>query len=167
MPYGNFTVNSGGGGTEKVAASRQYISGQGLGGLGFGSFQPNGSNIAPSGRRRSDSGHSGAGTVDPALAANSAAGGGGGGGGQGGGGGRMRGGGNPLRVCGSSMVRCVSPQEGAVVSVHHFNTELGSPLVYGTRKGGVRSWDLRAREVGLGVVWCVCGVVCLWCGVVW
>lgn len=49
------------------------------------------------------------------------------------------------------MVRCVSPQEGAVVSVHHFNTELGSPLVYGTRKGGVRSWDLRAREVrGMG-----------------
>ncbi|CAN0072960.1 unnamed protein product, partial [Ectocarpus fasciculatus] len=44
------------------------------------------------------------------------------------------------------MVRCVSPREGAVVSVHHFNTELGSPLVYGTRKGGVRSWDLRARE---------------------
>lgn len=48
------------------------------------------------------------------------------------------------------MVRCVSPKEGAVVSVHHFNTELGSPLVYGTRKGGVRSWDLRAREVSKG-----------------
>lgn len=59
----------------------------------------------------------------------------------------------PPRVCGSSMVRCVSPEEGPLVSVHHFNTELGSPLVYGTRKGGVRSWDLRTREVRGMMVW--------------
>lgn len=77
---------------------------------------------------------------------------------SGGGGGRSVGN-TPPRVCGSSMVRCVSPEEGPLVSVHHFNTELGSPLVYGTRKGGVRSWDLRAREVrsvtldGLETVW--------------
>lgn len=73
----------------------------------------------------------------------------GGGGGSSGGGSSARSrGGSLLRVCGSSMVRSISANEGEVVSVHHFNTELGSPLVYGTRKGGVRSWDLRAREVG-------------------
>ncbi|CAM9512569.1 unnamed protein product [Ectocarpus sp. 12 AP-2014] len=90
-------------------------------------------------------GGGGGGPVDPTLAAISATAG-GGGGGSSGGVARVGRGGSGLRVCGSSMVRCVSPREGAVVSVHHFNTELGSPLVYGTRKGGVRSWDLRARE---------------------
>ncbi|CAM9931277.1 unnamed protein product, partial [Choristocarpus tenellus] len=56
------------------------------------------------------------------------------------------GGGTSLRVCGSSLVRSVSPGDGEVLSIHHFNTELGSPLVFGTRRGGVRAWDLRARE---------------------
>lgn len=82
--------------------------------------------------------------------------GGGGVGGVGGGGGgsaRARGGvGSALRVCGSSTVRVVPCEDGEVVSVHHFNTELGSPLVYGTRKGVVRSWDLRAREVRRGAL---------------
>lgn len=71
----------------------------------------------------------------------------GGGGGVGAGGSARSRSGSLLRVCGSSMIRSVSSDEGEVVSVHHFNTELGSPLVYGTRKGRVRSWDLRAREV--------------------
>ncbi|CAN0407132.1 unnamed protein product, partial [Discosporangium mesarthrocarpum] len=55
-------------------------------------------------------------------------------------------GGGALRVSGSTLVRCVGPGDGEVLSVHHFNTELGSPLVFGTRRGGVRAWDLRARE---------------------
>lgn len=85
------------------------------------------------------------GAFDPTLAAISSSA--SSGGGQGAGGARYRGSGSALRVSGSSMVRSVFPDDGAVVSVHHFNTELGSPLVYGTRRGGVRSWDLRAREV--------------------
>ncbi|CAM9305018.1 unnamed protein product, partial [Hapterophycus canaliculatus] len=113
-----------------VAAARQQA-------LGLGPSQGGGN---AGGRRYSGGGGgSGGGPVDSTLSAISSAAG-------GGGVGRLGRGGGGLRVCGSSMVRCVSPKEGAVVSVHHFNTELGSPLVYGTRKGGVRSWDLRARE---------------------
>lgn len=58
-------------------------------------------------------------------------------------------GGASLRVCGSSQVKRVCPGDGEIVSVHHFNTELGSSIVMGTRRGAVRSWDLRSREVRL------------------
>eukprot|EP00903_Cladosiphon_okamuranus_P008555 g8210.t1 len=154
-PYGSFTVNP------NAASGAAYSSGAGLssnkaaaalreqpGGPGFqtphgggGGGNDGGSGSGVSARARRYSGAGAGGNVDPTVTVAPSSSGAGGGGvaraGRGGGG---------LRVCGSSMVRCVSPQEGAVVSVHHFNTELGSPLVYGTRKGGVRSWDLRARE---------------------
>ena len=156
-PYGSFNVsnngssgnayNSAAGVTNKAAAAalRQQAGGPGFptpqGGSNNGG---GGTSSGASARARRYSGAGGpSGPVDPTMAAvssSSAA-------GAVGGAARTGRGGGGLRVCGSSMVRCVSPQEGAVVSVHHFNTELGSPLVYGTRKGGVRSWDLRAREV--------------------
>lgn len=167
-PYGSFTVNntngtsgtaynSGAGLSSNKAAAAAALRQQ-AGGPGFptphgGGSNHGGSSSGASARARRYSGASAGGSVDPTLgaASSSSAAGGGGGGlsrtGRGGGG---------LRVCGSSMVRCVSPQQGAVVSVHHFNTELGSPLVYGTRKGGVRSWDLRAREVRDTLI--LCGV---------
>ena len=111
------------------------------------------------GARRRYSGVPGGGGVvgvnDSAASSATSSSAGGPGGGIGGGGRSRAGGSTPPRVCGSSMVRCVSPGEGAVVSVHHFNTELGSPLVYGTRKGGVKSWDLRTREVR-GYTWSDC-----------
>lgn len=143
---GSFTANSNGGsGTGYNSGAGLSSNKQQLGGAGLTTPQSNNSNGGSSGasaRARRYSSAGAGGPVDPTLAAVSSSSAAGGGGvartGRGGGG---------LRVCGSSMVRCVSPQEGAVVSVHHFNTELGSPLVYGTRKGGVRSWDLRAREV--------------------
>lgn len=109
---------------------------------GSGTYYANGAIPEGSGRRYNSAGmgHVGVNKDNAALSSS---------GGSGGGlPGRGRSvGSTPPRVCGSSMVRCVSPEEGPLVSVHHFNTELGSPLVYGTRKGGVRSWDLRAREV--------------------
>lgn len=136
MASGNSTPNAAAGGgtagsgalTSKTASSRQHPPG----------LVPSQASNSVNSRKYSGAG---GGPVDPTLAAISAT--------AGGDGGVVRAGrgGSGLRVCGSSMVRCVSPKEGAVVSVHHFNTELGSPLVYGTRKGGVRSWDLRAREV--------------------
>lgn len=151
-PYGSFTVNGNGVSGTAHSSGAGLSSGKGSatlrhqpGGAGFTTPHGGGNGGSSSGasaraRRYSSSGAGG--PADPTLATVSSSSTAGAGGvsrtGRGGGG---------LRVCGSSMVRCVSPQEGAVVSVHHFNTELGSPLVYGTRKGGVRSWDLRAREV--------------------
>ncbi|CAM9232680.1 unnamed protein product [Pylaiella littoralis] len=161
-PHGSFTMpnsgagssapNAGGGGGGATPAINKGAATPGGGGFattqGSSSNNNNGNNngsISASVRGRRYSG-AGAGPVDPTLTALSAAAAAAAGAGGGGGVVRTGRGGSGLRVCGSSMVRCVSPQEGAVVSVHHFNTELGSPLVYGTRKGGVRSWDLRARE---------------------
>lgn len=144
-PYGSFTVNNNrASGTAYSSVASQKSAAalrQQPGGPGFPTPHGGGGGGVPARTRRYSGGGAG-GPMDPTLAAVSSSSAAGGGSvartGRGGGG---------LRVCGSSMVRCVAPQEGAVVSVHHFNTELGSPLVYGTRKGGVRSWDLRAREV--------------------
>ncbi|RYG67607.1 WD40 repeat domain-containing protein, partial [archaeon] len=52
-----------------------------------------------------------------------------------------------LRVSGSSVVRTIdSNQEGAILSVQHYNTDVCSVLVYATQSGGVHGWDLRCPE---------------------
>jgi phosphoinositide-3-kinase regulatory subunit 4 len=38
------------------------------------------------------------------------------------------------------------PQEGAVVSLQHLNTDVCSVLMYATQKGGVHGWDLRCAK---------------------
>lgn len=154
LPYGPFTVNNAASNTSSsLPRDALYSSGNsGKAGISVGFPPPLAIGNNASLRKKYSGGGgtapSGSPFVDPTLAAISSL---ANGGGQNGSGGtaraRVGSSSSALRVCGSSMVRCVSPEEGAVVSVHHFNTELGSPLVYGTRKGGVRSWDLRAREV--------------------
>ncbi|KAG5180485.1 WD40-repeat-containing domain protein, partial [Tribonema minus] len=56
------------------------------------------------------------------------------------------GGGGGLRVAGSSLVKQVAAGEGPVLSVHHFNTDLASVVVYSTQRGRIHAWDLRCSR---------------------
>jgi phosphoinositide-3-kinase regulatory subunit 4 len=49
-------------------------------------------------------------------------------------------------VSGTSLVKMVNPDEGAVVSVQHYNGDVCSVLAYATQHGGIHGWDLRASQ---------------------
>lgn len=51
-----------------------------------------------------------------------------------------------LTVTGLSQIRKVHPSEGAVLCVHHFNSDVASVVTYATQRGGLHGWDLRAAR---------------------
>lgn len=51
-----------------------------------------------------------------------------------------------LGVVGMGLLKVVSPNEGAVEAVQHFNGDVASVLAYVTRDGGVHGWDLRSSR---------------------
>lgn len=50
------------------------------------------------------------------------------------------------KYVGLSVVQKINPEEGAALAIDHFNTISESLLVYGTQKGIVHAWDLRAKR---------------------
>ena len=50
------------------------------------------------------------------------------------------------RVAGSSEVRQLSPMEGEILAVNHFNSPSASVLMFASQRGNVHSWDLRCAK---------------------
>lgn len=69
------------------------------------------------------------------------------GGGGGGGGADVGGVRSPgLGVVGMGLLKVLSPDEGAIEALQHFNGDVASVLTYATRDGGVHGWDLRSSK---------------------
>lgn len=51
-----------------------------------------------------------------------------------------------LGVAGMGVLKVISPEEGAVEALQHFNGDVASVLAYATRQGGVHGWDLRSSR---------------------
>lgn len=51
-----------------------------------------------------------------------------------------------FNVLGSSVVKTMDPEEGSVLAIQHYNSEVASVLTYATQRGGVHGWDLRMPD---------------------
>ena len=51
-----------------------------------------------------------------------------------------------VSVSGTSLIRTLNANEGEIVSVHHFTSDVASIVTYATQKGGVHGWDLRMPQ---------------------
>eukprot|EP01038_Epipyxis_sp_PR26KG_P008875 gene8875-11972_t len=51
-----------------------------------------------------------------------------------------------VTVSGASVIKCIDPREGPLLSVQHYNSDICSVVTYATQRGGIHGWDLRASK---------------------